>query len=149
MDSTTIISYLRRIPAVVNRADLWLGVLAAVVLKGLVVPKASLLSNVIHIVHKLLEAIQRPMHCIPESDLGAINKQRRLYAMTTFMEPKFATIQETLSFQSAAGHTLSIDLHKPVGLKGKICPLVIYIHGGGFVLGKVSFCLPRHFTYQF
>ena len=137
MDLATFTSFLWRVPAYTKRADLWLGVLAAVVLKGLIVPKASFLSNVIHIAYKLIQVFQRPMHKIPESDLAAINKQRSLYSLLTMMEPKCPAKQESLSFQCDAGHLIDIELQRPLNCENKKVPMVIFYHGGGFVIGNV------------
>lgn len=143
MSINPLTSLLGRLPVYAKRADVWLGVLVAVVLKGMIVPKASFLSNIIHIAYKLVQVFQRPMHKIPESDLAAINKQRFLYSLLTMMEPKCKVKQESISFRSDTGHQIDIELQRPLHSEDKICPMVIFYHGGGFVIGNVRCMTPN------
>jgi acetyl esterase/lipase len=122
-----------------NRSEMALCVLAAIVLKAVHVPRASIMSNIVHLLYKLVCTVVRPMHLIPETDLRGIRQQRSIYSLLTVTEPKYEAIREQLSFQSKSGHVIHIEMHKSVTCaSNKKLPLVIFFHGGGFVIGNVS-----------
>ena len=120
-----------------KKSNLTLGFIALAALKALYIPKASLLTNIVHVIHKVVQLWEKPMHLVKSTDLPGINRHRWIYSLLTIMEPVYKTRQEQISFESKTGHTIYIELQKPVQSENKKLPVVVFFHGGGFVIGNV------------
>ncbi len=127
-----------------KKLEVFLVVLVAVWLRSLYIPQTSLLTNAIHIAYKIIQCVATPMHKISETDIEGINLQRKIYELTTFLEPVYEVQTMYVNVTSSEGHVVPVELYKPEQCLKNTCPLVVYYHGGGFVVGNIK--MYRHIT---
>jgi acetyl esterase len=113
-------------------------------LRSVYIPQTSLLTNVVHIAYKMIQCVATPMHKISENDIDGINQQRLLYELTSYFEPLYDVQTTDINVTSIEGHVIPVQLYKSEACVATKCPLVVYYHGGGFVVGNIK--MYRHIT---
>jgi acetyl esterase/lipase len=112
--------------------------LFAIVLRTLYVPRASVVANVAHLIIRFAQALGPPMHRIKESDVKGIETQRLMYRLTTLLEPTYTMNSTLISIKSSAGHDIPVRVYNPPACEISLCPLLVFYHGGGFVIGDTK-----------
>jgi hypothetical protein len=102
--------------------------------------RASLFTNIFHIGHRVLSLFSGEIHNIDVNDMKKIDKQRFLYTLTTIAEKRYfeSISKEIITIPAVSGHQIPCALYIPKLCMGIKCPIVIYLHGGGWVLGGID-----------
>lgn len=102
-------------------------------------PRTSIGVNVFHWGQRAVDAITRsPIHSITEHDTAGLARLRYMYSLMGVLEPRAKAFKtEILVRSSIAGHDIPVTIYKNARCQLEICPLVLFFHGGGFVIGDV------------
>jgi len=118
-----------------------LAVLLGVVVYPLWVPKLDPLTNVIHIALSMKEKFYKMTHHIDDHELHLIGDVRKEFEN---LPMGFITEMKTvhnINITASAGHEIPLHMYVPHSCVDS-CPVVIFLHGGGFVLGSPSVYQP-------
>ena len=92
--------------------------------------KLDIATNIISFVFKCVENLDKPVYQIKEGQLALINEQRTKFkVLGLFMGVSAKTRKETISTMPA------MYIYRPVDKDVNASPVIIFLHGGGFVFG--------------
>jgi acetyl esterase len=100
--------------------------------------KLSFLLNIINVVDLKFGLGMSMLSRLRESDISGINKFRRLQLLAPLGPLRQMESSKIINVVSKHGHIIPVHVHTPLSHK-KGSPLVIFIHGGGFVVGSPVF----------
>jgi acetyl esterase len=101
--------------------------------------RTSIGVNIFHWGQQTLDALTRsPIHSIAENDAAGLARLRYMYSLMGSFEPRAKSFSTVINVRSSlGGHDIPVAIYKNARCQLSFCPLVLFFHGGGFVIGDV------------
>jgi acetyl esterase/lipase len=101
-------------------------------------PRLSVILNLVNILDIRLGLLFSKLTYVKEDDLDGINHSRRMQLLLPIGPTRPVKSITSDTVLSSHGHQIPLHIYTPYNHK-EGSPILIYLHGGGFVIGSVKF----------
>jgi acetyl esterase len=100
------------------------------------------LSFLINVADILMDLLKPDLLKIGDNDIDAINLFRKKHTMIPMGIKTNVGKTESLEVSATDGYKIPCKVYTPKDIAGELRPIVVYIHGGGYVVGNAEFYEP-------
>lgn len=118
-------------------------IILSIIIYPLWINKLDILTNLINIGLLTLDLFATPLHYINQNDLITINQQRIAFSYFPMGFNLKMKLNKEFNIISISGHKIPLIMSIPNQCTEiKSCNVLIYFHGGGFVIGSPKIFMP-------